>query len=156
MNGDAAGREAPGDVRELLERIDAAWSDWLAHLDDIPEARWETPGACGEWSVKHLMGHLAFWDGIAIGKIERALAGLPGEAVDFQPLNEADHAARLGRSLAEERSAMHQGHAELVEQLEGVAGIEATAINEAISVDTYDHYAEHVRDIEGWRQREGL
>jgi len=33
----------------------------------------------GEWSLKDLFGHLAFWDDHATEEIERALAGLPRE-----------------------------------------------------------------------------
>ncbi len=156
MSDENEGREAPENVYALLQRIDEKWRELLETLDDIPEDRLEEPGACGEWSVKNLMGHLAFWDGIAIGKIERALAGQPDEDVEFQPLNEADHEARRGRTLAEERTAMHQAHAAAVERLEDVAGIEAAALDEAISADTYDHYAEHIADIRSWRQREGI
>lgn len=149
-------REAPDDVNELLERIDAGWRALMQALDDVPDDRLEAPGVCGDWSIANLMGHLAFWDERAVAEIERTLAGLPEEEVDFQPLNEADHAARLGRTLAEERSAMHQAHAAVVARLEEVAGIDAAALDEAISPDTYDHYAEHVVDIRDWRRREGI
>lgn len=149
-------REAPPDVNALLERIEEGWRALMHALADIPEDRMDDPGACGEWSIKNVMGHTAFWDEQALAKIERTLAGLPDEESDFQALNEADHAARLGRTLAEERSAMHQAHAAVVARLEEVAGIEASKLDEAIRPDTYDHYAEHAQDIRGWRQREGV
>ncbi|MBA2597130.1 MAG: DinB family protein [Chloroflexia bacterium] len=156
MTDESDGREPPENVHALLHRIDEKWRELLETLDAVPEDLLEDPGASGEWSVKNLMGHLAFWDDIAIGKIERALAGQPAAEVEFQPLNDADHAARRGRSLAEERSAMHQSHAAVIERLDSVAGIEAAPIDEAISPDTYDHYAEHITDIRNWRQREGV
>jgi hypothetical protein len=149
-------RQPPEDVGALLERIEAAWRDLLATLDDIPEERLEEPGASGEWSIKNLMGHLATWDDIALAKIERVIAGQPEEDADFQAINDADHAARQGRTLAEERSAMHRAHAAVVERLESIAGIDATAIDAAISPDTYDHYTEHIPDIQQWRNRAGL
>lgn len=156
MTDESRRREAPEDVHALLHCIDVEWRELLEILDGIPENRLEEPGACGEWSIKHLMGHLAYWDENAVAEIERALAGLPEEDGDFQPINEADHAARLGRTLAEERSAMHQAHAALVERLESVAGIDAAPIDAAIRPDTYEHYAEHSADIQGWRQRVGV
>jgi hypothetical protein len=51
---------------------------------------------------------------------------------------------------------MHQAHAALVERLESVAGIEAARIDEAIRVDTYEHYLDHIPDIRTWRQRAGV
>jgi hypothetical protein len=156
MTEDAMGRDAPDDVRALLERIEDSWRALFAALDGIPDDRFEDPGVIGDWSLKNLFGHLAFWDNHAVHEIERALAGLPREDDEWQAMNEADHAARRGRSLSEERAAMHQAHAELVARLEDVAGLDAGPIDTAIRPDTYDHYAEHIPDIQRWRQREGI
>jgi Mycothiol maleylpyruvate isomerase N-terminal domain len=156
MTEETTNREAPSDVNALLERIDEAWRQLFAALDDIPEDRMSDPGVIGEWSLKDLFGHLAFWDEHAVAEIERALAGLPREDDAWQEMNEADHAARRDRTLPEQRSGMHQAHAALVERLEAVAGIEAARIDEAIRVDTYEHYQDHIKDIRIWRQRAGV
>ncbi len=156
MTDEQIARKAPADVNGLLDRIDAGWSELMQALDDIPEDRLEEPGVAGTWSIKNVMGHIAFWDEHAIAAIERTLAGLPDDESDFQPLNEADHAARAGRTLAEERSAMHQAHAAVTARLEEIAGLDAAALDAAIAPDTYDHYAEHVADIQRWRQRAGI
>jgi hypothetical protein len=153
MTEERTTHEAPGDVHALLERIEQAWRELFAALDDIPEDRMSDPGVIGDWSLKDLFGHLAFWDEHAVAEIERALAGLPREDNAWQEMNETDHAARRDRTLPEQRSAMHQAHAALVERLEAVAGIEAARIDEAIRVDTYEHYRDHVADIQSWRQR---
>ena len=68
-------------------------------------------------------------------------------------MNETDHAARQDHILPEQRAAMHQAHAALVERLESVAGIEAARIDEPIRVDTYEHYLDHIKDIHSWRRR---
>jgi hypothetical protein len=36
------------------------------------------------------------------------------------------------------------------------ARIEAARIDEAIRVDTYEHYQDHIKDIQAWRQRTGI
>ena len=156
MTEESASREAPGDVHALLERIEEAWRQLFAALDDIPEERMSDPGVIGEWSLKDLFGHLAFWDDHAVAEIERALAGLPREDNAWQEMNEIDHAARRGHTLPEQRAAMHQAHAALVERLKSVAGIEAAPIDEAIRVDTYEHYLDHIKDIQAWLQRTGV
>jgi hypothetical protein len=156
MSEERTTREAPADVQGLLERIEEAWRQLFATLDDIPEERQSEPGVIGEWSLKDLFGHLAFWDDHATEEIERALAGLSREDNAWQQMNETDHAARQDRTLPEQRSAMHQAHAALVERLESVAGIEAARIDEAIRVDTYEHYLDHIKDIQSWRQRAGV
>ena len=156
MTDESGGREAPADVHALLARIDEAWRQLFVALDDIPEDRLSDPGVIGDWSLKDLFGHLAFWDEHAIREIERALAGLPRQDDDWQAMNEADHAARRDHTLPEQRAAMHRAHAALVERLESVAGIEAGPIDAAIRPDTYEHYEDHAADIRAWRQREGL
>jgi hypothetical protein len=156
MTEERTSQEAPGDVHALLERIEEAWRELFAVLDDIPEDRMSDPGVIGDWSLKDVFGHLAFWDEHAMAEIERALAGLPRADNTWQQMNETDHAARRDHTLPEQRSAMHQAHAALVERLESVAGIEATRIDEAIRVDTYEHYRDHIKDIQTWRQCAGV
>ena len=156
MTKERTSHEASGDVHALLERIEEAWRELFATLDDIPEDRMSDPGVIGDWSLKDLFGHLAFWDEHAVAEIERALAGLPREDNAWQEMNETDHAARQDHTLPEQRSAMHQAHAALVERLESVAGIEAARIDEAIRPDTYDHYLDHIKDIQAWRQHAGV
>jgi hypothetical protein len=149
-------REAAADMQALLGRVDAGWSEVLGALEGIPEERLEDPGACGAWSAKNLMGHLAFWDEHVLEEIDRALAGQPQEAVDFQALNDADLAAREGRTLAQEREAMERTHAAVVARLAGATGSEAERLDRAIGRHTYEHYAAHARDIQRWRQRVGV
>ncbi len=71
---------APGGEDEItvaLERIEASWRELTEALAGIPEERLTEPGVAGEWSVKDLMGHIAFWDEQALLAAERHLAGQP-------------------------------------------------------------------------------
>jgi hypothetical protein len=156
MSEEREQREAPEDVRVLLGRIEEGWREVLGALEGIPEGRLEEPGACGDWSTKNLMGHLAFWDDHVLEEIERALAGQPLEEVDFQALNDADQAEREGRTLAEERDAMSRAHAAVIDRLDEATGSEAARLDRAIGRHTYEHYAAHARDIQQWRQGVGV
>jgi uncharacterized protein (TIGR03083 family) len=48
----------------------------LGAVDGLPEADWEIPGACGVWSVKNIIAHLASYE-VAIAEL---LASFVGEA----------------------------------------------------------------------------
>jgi hypothetical protein len=150
--------QPPADVHELLRRIDVAWSDFLDAIDGIPDDRMDEPGVAGEWSLKNLLGHIAFWEDRAVGHIERALAGQPDEESDDEvdALNAEDHATRRERSVSEERAALHRAHAAVVELLESVEGLDTSDVDEAVRWDTYQHYAEHAPDIRAWRRRAGV
>jgi hypothetical protein len=153
---DESALPAPADVRALLDRIDTAWREFMAALDGIPDDRMAEGGAVGDWSLQDLFGHVAFWDEQAIVELDRALAGQPEREIDWQAMNDAEYAARRGRTLPEQRAEMHQAHALLIERLEDISGIEAAPIDAAIKGATYEHYAEHIPDIQSWRARIGL
>jgi hypothetical protein len=148
--------ETPEDVRALIDRIDVTWRTFLEALDGIPDERMLEDGAAGDWSLKDLFGHIAFWDEQAIVDLDRALAGQPERDVDWQAMNDADYELRRDRTLPEQRSEMHQAHALLLERLEAVAGLEAAPIDAAIKGDTTEHYEDHIRDIRAWRERTGV
>jgi hypothetical protein len=143
-------------VADLLERIEESWRAFLTSLDDLTEEQLLETGAVGEWSLKELHGHIAFWDGLGRENAALALSGQPPRTFDdVEELNQVDHAARRGRTLAEERSAMHQAHAALVADLEERAALDAVAIDAAIAGSTYEHYDEHAIDVRAWRVRRG-
>ncbi len=142
-------------VADLLQRIEDSWSAFLTSLDDLTEDQLQEPNVIGEWSLKELLGHIAFWDDLGRENAALALSGQTREFDDFEEMNQADHAARQGRTLAEERAAMHQAHAALVADLEERAELDATAIDAAIAGATYEHYDEHLADVSAWRERRG-
>lgn len=156
MGSQENGPGAPDDVQGLIARIDEAWSGLLAALDGVPEDRLAEGGAIGEWSLKDLYGHIAFWDEWGIAQLDRVLAGQPAAEADWQAMNEADAARRRDRSLAEQRADMHQAHAALLERLTEIAGLEAEEIDAAVKGATYEHYAEHIPDVLAWRERAGI
>jgi hypothetical protein len=136
--------------------MEDSWRAFLASLDDLTEDLLLEPNAVGEWSLKELLGHIAFWDDLGRENAALALSGRARQFDDFEALNQADHAARQGRTLAEERAAMHQAHARLVVDLEELVELDATAIDAAIAGATYEHYDEHLADVRAWRERRGV
>ena len=143
-------------VADLLQRMEDSWRAFLASLDVLTEDLLLESNAVGEWSLKELLGHIAFWDDLGRENAALALSGQARQFDDFEALNQADHAARQGRTLAEERAAMYQAHAALVADLEELAELDATAIDAAIAGATYEHYDEHVADVRAWRERLGV
>lgn len=146
----------PPTVSGLLQRIEDSWSAFLTSIDDLTEDLLLEPNAVGEWSLKELFGHIAFWDDLGRENAALALSGHARKFGDFEALNRADHAVRQGRTLAEERAAMYQAHAALVADLAERAELDASAIDEAIAGSTYEHYDAHVADVRAWRERRGV
>ena len=156
MSDETAEREPPAHRDELIARVEEAWRRLLTAIEGTPDERLAEPGAAGDWSVKDLFGHVAFWDEHALTEIDRALQGLPREDNEWQAMNDADYAARRERTAHEQRAAMHLAHAALMERLRAIANSDAAQVDAGIRVDTYEHYDDHLQGIEQWRQRAGV
>jgi uncharacterized damage-inducible protein DinB len=48
---------------ELLEKSNLLV---IQTVDDLPETAWDIPGACGNWSVKDIIAHLASYEHIVV------------------------------------------------------------------------------------------
>ena len=47
----------------------------LQAIDSFPEAEWETPGACGTWSVKNILAHLASYERVLVDVLATLTGG---------------------------------------------------------------------------------
>ena len=152
---------APGSEDEItvaLEQLEASWRGLTEALAGIPEERLAEPGAVREWSVKDLMGHIAFWDEQALLAAERHLAGQPPAVVpDVQAMSEREAAARAGRTPAEQRAEMERAHELIVALLESRPPLDPSAVGlcGCMEESTYQHYDEHAAQIRAWRERVG-
>jgi len=146
--------------RELVE----AWQALASAVDSFSDVELEQPGVVEGWSVKDLLGHIAFWAQeaarnlrlIAAGKADEVRRPVSQGAVD--EWNERERRLRQGRPLydmREEWLESFQGAMQalaafpsekLQEEFEGRTALELFA------VDTYDHYREHLAQLAGWRQ----
>ena len=46
-------------------------------LDGLPEKEWDIPGACGDWSVKDIVAHLASYEHLIVDVLNTFLGGEP-------------------------------------------------------------------------------
>lgn len=154
----------PADTEETVtsvrERIERSWDNLRDALDGIPEARLTEPGVVGQWSIKDLLGHVAFWDGFGTDAVRRYLAGATAQEVEVatDPLNEREAATRAGRSVAEQRAEMAAAHERVLVLVSGLrpSDLEVAGVRDRIAADTYEHYDEHADEIRAWRKRVGI
>ena len=53
----------------------------LQTIDGFPETEWEIPGACGYWSVKDILAHLASYERVLVDILAPfTIAGVPTPA----------------------------------------------------------------------------
>ena len=137
---------------ELLERTESSWRRWNEALRHVPAESVATPGVCGAWSVKDLIGHVAVWDDIAVQKIGR-LDGI-GAADDIDrdvdAINQRESALRSDRSVEEQLAEMRRNHERLLGALEAASRAsddDLARVREWIAADTWEHYDEHAAQV---------
>lgn len=54
----------------------------LQAIDDFPTSAWETPGACGVWSVKDILAHLASYERVLVDILTTFTGGGPTPDLD--------------------------------------------------------------------------
>ena len=136
---------------ELVALTEASWARWLHALEHVPAEATATPGVCGAWSVKDLLGHIAVWDDIAVRKIGQLDGtGLAMMDEDVDAINAREVALRADRTLAEQRAEMEHNHARLLGALEAASRAsddDLERVRRWIAADTWEHYAEHTAQV---------
>ena len=142
-------------VEETLAKIDRSWTALIDGIDGVPADRMEEPGVVGEWSVKDVMGHIAYWEAQAMENIHRRAAGEPAREVDWQAINEREATAIRARPLDAVKTELFQTHQHLLDLLRTLPPTDpiTTDVCAFVSGDTYEHYDEHGAEIRAWRER---
>jgi uncharacterized damage-inducible protein DinB len=141
----------------------------LKAVDGLPDADWETPGACGVWSVKNIIAHLASYEHVLVEILTGFLGGGPTPYLESfnEHFNDLQVAMRQDLSVAEtlgEYNAVHarvravaaQLPAETFRQIGTLPwyGMEY-ALDDLIVYMYYGHKREHSAQIGVFRDRLG-
>lgn len=152
MPDEPATQATPKGKTEAMRTLDERWSTLLETLDGIPADRAAETGACGKWSVKDLVAHIAFWDGQAEISAQRQALGEPPRELDWSALNEREAAASANRPYGEIWEELTTTHERVRAALSQLPALDPKAVGE----DTFDHYEEHRAEIQAWRERAGI
>jgi uncharacterized damage-inducible protein DinB len=128
---------------ELTAREAAAWDEFRAAVDAIPEDRRESPILTEGWSVKDVLWHVAFW-------WEDLAPTYAALRAAFQRLDEEDTDTTNARVLDEGREmTLAEVEARVARSREGMLAAWADApddptAEEAFVSETIEHYEEHL------------
>ena len=169
-------RDAPS-REQLLATLHAERARWEALLDEVGPARLTEPGACGDWSVKDVLGHLAAYQRYWGANLRAAATGIPPTPRD---LFDRDDSPPRAASEEEQNAAIHVLYAPLPPAvvlakwraasdllIDGVAALPGEDIttpgrfpwagdrplSEAMAGDTYRHAADHTAEVRSWLDR---
>jgi hypothetical protein len=150
----------------VQQRMNEEWSALEAALAGLREPRMLEAGVVGAWSMKDLLGHIAFWAQQAAKNTELVKAGRqdqidrPDSSKAIDRWNAREQRLRAGHSLAEVGRELEESHQLALAALAGLPkeklslDLEGGTFLELYAVDTYDHYREHTDQILAWRKRQ--
>jgi hypothetical protein len=138
--------------RELVEADDRAWALFLATVESLSEEQLLEPGYYLHegWSVKDLIGHIAFWMTMAADQLERMRLGtyVPTTG-DADVLNRQCYEVNRDVPLSIIRAGVFAGHTRILQELDALPEIDGEA--EEWFVESADrHYAEHQPRLDEW------
>ena len=142
----------------------------LQTIEGFPEAAWEKTGACGVWSVKDILAHLASYEEVLVDILSAFVSRhatpyldkFTGLGVQF---NDTEVERRRGRSVKEILDEFNDAHAQVLslaaqirpEQFRQVGtlpwyGMEYS-LDDVIVYMYYGHKREHSAQIAAFRDR---
>ncbi len=148
----------------MHRELEQAWAGLTAVVESVSEEDREKPGVVESWTLKDLLGHIAFWSGRAAETLRCACAGrlddIPfGEGDNwFDEWNEREYNIRKDRSFMEVRTEFLRNYKEanacLDEAPEEKINLKLRGKDVAGSFagDTYLHYREHEGHIQEWQR----
>jgi len=141
-----------------------AWQELASAVDSFSEAEMEQAGVIEGWSVKDLLGHIAFWADKAAVDLQ-AVAGDRNEDVAtaasdkvVDEWNERERQARAGRPLADIREEWLESFQKAMDALAAFPAdrllekVKRRTVLDRFAGDTYEHYREHFGDLSAWRR----
>src|SRR5574340_1253405 len=96
-------------------------------IEGLPESAWEKPGACGVWSIKDIIAHLASYEHMMLDVLSTFVGGnsTPYLSKYIDPdnnFNDSEVAARKGKSIREVLGEFQDTHAQVMSLAERISG----------------------------------
>ncbi|PYM20385.1 MAG: hypothetical protein DMD78_21960 [Candidatus Rokuibacteriota bacterium] len=148
------------DRRQLLRRLDQAWTAFNESYAGLSDAQLMEPGVTGAWSVRDILAHVTTWEEEALEHLPLILKGgtPPRYSVQYGGIDAFN--ARMTEqkrtlSLLEVRTQLAATHRRLVDFIQSVPEHQLmgeTPFRRRLRLDTYGHYPLHAQAIRQWRQ----
>ena len=134
---------------DLLAKIEHVYVATRAVLEALPAERWDEKLPAG-WTLKEMVGHLAYWEDTVPPFIESLRTGAARESVGTVDEQNANAAAAVkDLSVDEVLKRWQDAHARVTEIVRSLNDDELAdgRIIEKLAGDTFDHYPDHFADL---------
>jgi hypothetical protein len=142
----------------------------LQTLDGFPESAWDTPGACGTWSVKDIIAHLASYELVLVDVLTTFRGSGPTPVLNrFLELggqfNDDEVCSRKKKTIKEVLGEYNDTHAQVMSMVAQLSSEtlrqngtlpwygEVYALDDFLVYAYYGHKREHSAQIAAFRDR---
>ena len=136
---------------EIIRKIEASWTTWTSALDGIPAELTAEPGVCGYFSIKDLVGHIAFWDEQDLERAHKLARGEDVQPNDWATMNDREYEQHKDDTLEQQTARMLDAHARLANDARTL-----DHIGDLKLAETWEHYDAHRDDVLAWRASKGI
>lgn len=136
---------------QIRAAVDDSWRSFKQALEPLTSADMEVPGACGDWSVKEVLAHVAAWESRATAAL---LDGVPvPEPDDSDVSGHAGFPHRVTMSVAEistHLDATHRALREAISSSPEELFTSGSQMRRQLDEGTVLHYDDHADGIRVW------
>ncbi len=132
--------------QEIIDRIDARWTEFRALIDSVPEALRYEPVPPGAWNVRDIVGHIAWWENGTAEDLLGQTADDNHPAATVDERNAMEYARISSLSYPEALAELDASHALITQVVRDTPSVQ----QEDVEGDTWEHYEEHGADIRKW------
>ena len=141
-----------------------AWEALASAVDSFSDVELAQPGVVEGWSVKDLLGHIAFWSQRAAESLQLIAAGrsdeinFPADVAAVDEWNERERRLRQDRPLPDVREEWLESFQRAMQALADFPAekLEEKAKGQTVlrwfAIDTYEHFREHLAHLNAWRR----
>lgn len=147
---------------DATRELERHWAELRSVIESVPDEEIAQPGVVEEWSVKDIVGHIAFWAERGAATLRASNAGsleglIWGEGETWvDDWNKRESQARKDKPCTEIRGEWLKAHESAREALEAAtddtlnAPFRGNTVADFYVGDTYTHYKEHAEQIKAW------
>jgi hypothetical protein len=152
-------RAKPATRKEFSTLEETCWRELTAAWRGMGAKAQAKPGACGPWSIKDVMNHIAAWQEatVKIMPILLRKGKVPAGEFGFKTFNAKHYWEDRSRSLTSSRDRMNKSRKKLLASLKSVPEkrlIESKSpVGQWAKYSTYAHYDEHLFNVRDFRAR---
>ena len=149
------------DRRQLLQRLDRAWSDFKDSYAGLSDSQLLEPGVQGRWSVRDILAHVTTWEEEALKHLPLIIRGgrPPRYSTAYGGID-AFNALMTERkrhlSLSDVLRQLDEVHHRLIGYVHSAPEellARETRFRRRLRLDAHSHYPKHAKAIRTWRAR---